>query len=80
VLVEDLASEKHVFVVVLEDRIARRRRHRHRQRFQSAHGARAVGVEVIEENALANQRIEVGREVRLVPEGALVSRRTGSPR
>ncbi len=52
----------------LDDGVAWRRRHRQRQRLQATHRAGAVGVEVIEEHALANQRVEIRRDVALAAE------------
>ena len=55
-IVEDVGQREQVLVVLFADqRIARRGRHRQRQRLQSAHRARAVGVEVVEEHALVDQ-------------------------
>ena len=72
-IVEDARQREQVLVVVLADqRIARCRRHRQRQRLQPAHRARAVGIEVVEEHAVVDQGIQVGGELLPVAERAQV--------
>jgi len=63
-IVEDVGQREQVLVVVhLDHRVARRRRDRQRQRLQPAHRAGAVGVDVVEEQALVGERVQVRGDV-----------------